>query len=230
MKNKTPKSRKASARKRPANSLSSIPDILRQRLHGPSFRIPDPTSLEEYKNYLAECGCPDTTSDQEHLETTEQDSKELLRLIASLATEVWRIQKYFKGNSGQLVDPEDIAKVSRRIQAIVGILKGGSFDIQDYDGQKHVVGLNKVNMVDQIRKTGINYDIIEETIKPSICYKDTLIQRADVIVAVPDKAEIKTQPGSNISADNVSDNSLPPDTETSPKPESHNNINHKDAL
>jgi len=209
MKNKTPKSRKASSRKTLTESLSFAADALRQGMHSPSFRIPYPGTIEEYLDAHGNTTPATVDSGNED----ERGNKELLQVIASLATEVWRIQKYFKCNSCQISDPQDITKVARRIQAITGILKGGNIDVQDYDGQKHVVGLNKVNMVDQVKKQGINQDIIEETIKPSICYKGTLIQRADVIVAIPDNSQTHMSSETSDVPKPVTENPLKPQTE-----------------
>jgi hypothetical protein len=199
-------------------------DALRQRMYSPSFRISDPGSIEDY---LDACGSLTPTAADSGNEDAK-GNKELLQVIVSLATEVWRIQKYFEGNSNQFNDPENITKVARRVQAITGILKGSDFDVQDYDGQKHVVGLNKVNMVDQVKKQGINHDIIEETIKPSICYKGILVQRADVIVAVPDTPQAQTQSETAVISDPVAENPVNPQTETPSLPQqSEENINNQ---
>ena len=85
----------------------------------------------------------------------------------------------------------------RHIQAAWDALAAGDIEIQDPTGQRYVPGM-AVNPITFQPMEGVGTEVIHETIKPSVFYKDTLIQRADVIVARPlDEKDMPMTPASD---------------------------------
>jgi len=118
--------------------------------------------------------------------------KTLLRSMALIATSIWRIRTKL-GNGYETNLPSEMRHLPRHIQSAWDALAAAGIEIQDYKGQRYVPGMAVAPISFQPME-GISFEIIQETIKPSIYYKDSLIQRADVIVAQPIDARELARP------------------------------------
>ena len=143
----------------------------------------------------------------------DADFRQLLQVIAAVATAVWRARTKLEGQPGVEL-PREFRHLPRHVQAAWDALVAGGIEVQDPKGQRYVPGM-AVNPLTFQPVEGLGSEVICETIKPTVFYKDVLIQRADVIVGQPidDKgtAIATGLAGDNTTVDNEPTNSTTPD-------------------
>ncbi len=141
------------------------------------------------------------------------DSRHLLLVIAAVATAIWRARTKLEGQPGVEL-PSEFRYLPRHIQAAWDALVSGGIEVQDPKGQRYVPGM-AVNPLAFQPIEGLGSEVIQETIKPTVFYKDVLIQRADVIVGQPiDDKSAATKSGlahNNTSTDGEPTGSTMPD-------------------
>jgi hypothetical protein len=113
----------------------------------------------------------------------DADFRHLLHVIAAVATAVWRARAKLEGQPGVEL-PREFRHLPRHVQAAWDALVAGGIEVQDPKGQRYVPGM-AVNPLTFQPVEGLGSEVISETIKPTVFYKDVLIQRADVIVGQP---------------------------------------------
>ena len=103
--------------------------------------------------------------------------------IADIANALWRVQNSLddKESDHAIV----IRRISRHTQSALDALQSAVIEIRNYSNEPYSVGM-AVSVLAFQPTPGLEREMILETIKPSIYFKDTLIQRADVIVGVPE--------------------------------------------
>jgi hypothetical protein len=162
-------------------------DGARQMIHHGPFRIAEPLDFVIVsKDALA--GQEDTQAGRMTAQNMDADFKHVLQTVAAVATALWRVRTKLESESNAEL-PSELRHLPRHIQAAWDALASGGVQVQDPRGQRYVPGM-AVNPITFQPMEGVGTEIIHETIKPSVFYKDVLIQRADVIVARPveDKA------------------------------------------
>lgn len=119
----------------------------------------------------------------------ESEVKSFQKLIADIATAVWRMRdKFKKVNIDDL--PDEITKANRHLESIWDTLKSAKVEIRGHTNEKYVPGM-ALKVIAFQPTSSVQTEKIAETIKPSVFYKDILIQVGEVIVATPDTAELK---------------------------------------
>ena len=115
------------------------------------------------------------------------EAAKLKKFIADLGTGIWRLKR-------KMTDPtskeplEGMRKEYRCLESVWDILVNAEVEIQDHENQRYDSGfLLKVVAFEE--NPSLPYDIVIETIKPSIYYKKEHIQVGDVIVGTPDKVK-----------------------------------------
>ena len=109
----------------------------------------------------------------------------LYRLIAHVATGLWRIRRKMV-SEGAADLPAEMAAACRHLEATMDVLKDGKVEIRDHANEKYVTGM-ALKVVAFQPTPGIQFEMIAETIRPSVFYRGALIQRAEVIVATPEQ-------------------------------------------
>ena len=103
--------------------------------------------------------------------------------IAALATHVWRTR-------GRLIDPatgepkEEGRKVYRHVEASLESLAQMGVTINDWMDQRYDPGL-PVKVLTFQPTPGVPHDTIIETVKPTVIWRDQLLQLAEVVVGIP---------------------------------------------
>ena len=114
---------------------------------------------------------------------TREDVELLVRSVASVATALWRVRaKLLQDRSSEL--PEDLRNLPRHVESAWDALWASSVEVRDHTGQRYVAGM-ALKVVAFQPTAGIGTEVIQETIKPSVFYKDKLVQRGEVIVGTP---------------------------------------------
>jgi hypothetical protein len=106
---------------------------------------------------------------------------EVLHTLVTISTALWRIKTKLDNETINGL-PQQLRHLPRHIQAAWDALSSGAIEIKDPTGKPYVPGM-AVNVIAFQPTEGVTFKFILETIKPSIFYRDRLIQRADVIVA-----------------------------------------------
>lgn len=115
--------------------------------------------------------------------TSTTESRHVLQTLAAVATALWRARTKLASEAKAEL-PAELRHLPRHIGAAWDALEAGGIQVQDHRDQRYVPGM-AVNPITFQPVSGIGCEVIQETLKPSVFYKDILIQRADVIVARP---------------------------------------------
>lgn len=160
-------------------SMSSIMASFRQLLYDRHFQIQknqlDP-KVREALEWLISQGLK--TEPRKGQELVNAETKQMLNLIANLTTSLWRVRRKLAQGSG-----DGNKAVSRHIDAAFDALTTAKVEVKDYTGEKYVPGM-ALKAIFQPNPS-LKSEIIAETIKPTICYKDKLLQQGEVVVEEP---------------------------------------------
>ena len=114
---------------------------------------------------------------------TSGDGKNSLSFIAEVATGLWRIRRKVQP-LGEAAGPADLRTVCRHVESTLDVLANSEIEIRDDTGAQYVAG-TALKVVAFQPTEGLKQETICETIRPSVYYKGTLIQRGEVIVGTP---------------------------------------------
>jgi hypothetical protein len=118
------------------------------------------------------------------------DPEGLSAAFGGLATQVWRAM-------GKTVDPatgeprEEMRRVHRHIEGALDVLKQMGLTINDWVNQPYDAGL-PVKVLTFQPAPGIERDTIIETVRPTVMWKNRLVQLGEVVVGTPAGAREKT--------------------------------------
>ena len=118
-------------------------------------------------------------------------SDELSPALGGLATQVWRA-------FGKTVDPatgqprEEMRRVHRHIEGALDMLKQMGLTMNDWVNQPYDAGL-PVKVVSFQPTPGLERDTVIEAVRPTVIWKDRLLQLGEVVVGTPQISEVKPQ-------------------------------------
>ena len=111
------------------------------------------------------------------------DPEGLSTAFGGLATQVWRAM-------GKTVDPatgeprEEMRRVHRHIEGALEVLKQMGLTINDWVNQPYDAGL-PVKVLAFQPAPGVERDTILETVRPTVMWKNRLVQLGEVVVGTP---------------------------------------------
>ena len=146
-------------------------------------------------------------------EVRDCELPKLIALLADVATGIWRIKNKF---SDVDIDglPDEIKKAHRHHESICDMLKNAKVEIRDHTGEKFPQGNPALKVIAFQPTPSVQYEVIAETIKPTIYYNGELIQMGQVIVEIPQS----TEPNEKLTnANSCSDTSSKPNDKNSAK-------------
>jgi hypothetical protein len=103
--------------------------------------------------------------------------------LAAVATGLWRIQRKIQP-LGETAESAEFRAVCRHVESTLDVLASREIEIRDDAGTEYVAGM-ALKVVAFQPTEGLEQETICETIRPSVFYKGTLIQRGEVIVGTP---------------------------------------------
>jgi len=118
-------------------------------------------------------------------ETGAATDDSLIQLTTEIGTTLWRLQRRLKAE-GEAADI--IRRSSRDLESISDSLSQSNIEIRDHTGEKYDDGM-VLKVIAFQPVPGLHQQQVLETIKPTIYYKNTLIQTGQVIVGVPEKTK-----------------------------------------
>ena len=159
---------------------------LKQWLFYPQeFRISetDYLALSERLEELADLSARTTVNSTK----TSRREEELLDMAADVGTLVWRIQQRL-GATGELSKP--LQRLSRDVERTWDALTQGGIEIKDHTGGDYDGGM-ALRVITSQPVLGLARRQIIETLKPTIYYRDRIIQMGEVVVGVPEETETR---------------------------------------
>lgn len=164
---------------------SSWHDLLRGRLDRPvGAGGPSHESHEAIPIDSANTGKPLRARVAPRDATQVVDLPDMVRAVATVATTLWKVRSRVERERGE--QSFEVPKwLQRQLEASSDELEALGVELKDHTGEKYVAGLALGVMAFQPR-AGITFDVIVETIKPSVYLKGALIQPGEVIVATPE--------------------------------------------
>lgn len=103
--------------------------------------------------------------------------------LASIATHAWRAR-------GRMVDPtsgevrEDMKRLNRSVEGIVESLRALGVEIKDHTGQSFDYGL-PLKVISTQPTAGIVKEQVVETLRPTVYWRQQIIQPGEVVIATP---------------------------------------------
>lgn len=157
--------------------FDSIHLSLRQAIYPRDFRICEPTWPRSWLETLRELiDLPPPPVD-----------KARMRFLADLATGVWRLrQKMLEPGTDR--PKEQFRREYRHLESVWDVLTQAGFEIQDHTGKPFDSG-QALKVLSCQPKPGVIRERVQDTIKPTIYFKEQHIQIGEVIVETPDKGD-----------------------------------------
>ncbi len=133
-------------------------------------------------------GMPPVVPVAAHAESTHLE--ELSGSLAGLATQVWRVRT-------RIIDPEtgqpreEMRRIHRHIEAAFEVFTQMGFTINDWLSQPYDTGL-PVKVLTFQPTPDLTRDTVLEAVRPTVMWKERLLQMGEVIVGIPLSTEEKT--------------------------------------
>jgi hypothetical protein len=157
-----------------------FPTSLRQLLQPREFRIAGfawPPELGATLQALTLDGAPDSGPARENVTPGS---------LAEIGTGLWRLQrKMLQPGTDQPL--EEMRRAYRYLESTLAALERANVRIRDHTGEKIPdTGILQLKVLAYQPQAGVTGHQVQETIKPSIYFKDQMIQMGEVIVSIPE--------------------------------------------
>jgi hypothetical protein len=112
-----------------------------------------------------------------------EDHRVAVQDVIDIATQAWRARS-------KMIDPasgesrEEMKRVFRHVEAILSSLSAMGFELKDHTGDGFDYGL-PLRVVGTQPTAGLTRDTVIETLKPTIYWKNRIVQSGEVIVGTP---------------------------------------------
>jgi hypothetical protein len=110
------------------------------------------------------------------------------KALIATATNVWRIRSRISDSSThelkEEITKDDLRKLSRYVDSIIESFAGVGIEIKDRTGEAFDYGLPE-KVVTAEPQAGLTKEIIVETIRPTIYWKNQIAQQGEVVIATP---------------------------------------------
>jgi hypothetical protein len=175
---------------------------LRQRRFPKEFRIAPacwPAGLVELFQQLKEavasqdCRQPHATST-----TDSRPSKEQVHFLGELGTHLLRLRhKLVDRQTKQPV--EETRRIYRHLESAWDTLAQAGVEIRDHTGEPFPEnGVSSLKTLAFQPTAGIDRETVVETVRPTVYFRDKIIQIGEVVVAVPEKAQKADKPATEL--------------------------------
>ena len=159
--------------------LDGIKDSVRQLRYPKEFRIANPEWPDFAESLEGIAGLLNPFPPQDNKSSEKEE--ELLDMAVGVGTQVWRIQQRLTGMDDL---PQELRRVSRDLESTWDTLAQRGIEIKDHTGQNYDSGM-ALHVVTSQPVPGLAQEQIIETIKPTIYYREKIVQRGQVILGVP---------------------------------------------
>ncbi|MDP2209423.1 MAG: hypothetical protein Q8K98_11745 [Bacteroidota bacterium] len=169
---------------------------IRQWSYPKEFRIPP--SMMEHELLLKLEKLVQTYTDAIAHEAKEQSTRPTLssreiKLFADIGTGIWRLRKNMQQPNTSDKPMQGMERVYRHLMSIWDAMTQAGVQIRDHTGE--VLPEGGVYSLDKIAHQptpGITREKVLETVRPSVFYKEQMIQMGQVIIGIPIEKENKS--------------------------------------
>jgi hypothetical protein len=116
-------------------------------------------------------------------EKPESMPTHIIQALSMAATNTWRIKKKLEKES-KTIENIELRRLDRHVEAIYDAFRQIGLEIFDPHGRSYDPGM-ALKVVTFEPTPDIQKDVIIETVKPTISWKDTIIQIGEIIVGTP---------------------------------------------
>lgn len=126
----------------------------------------------------------------EHMEKLRERQDAWTSAFCEIAIHAWRARRrMIDKHTGEV--KEEHKATHRSIEGILTTLEGVGFVLRDREGDGYDYGLPE-KVIASEKRPGISREIVAETIRPSVFYRDQLIKPGEIIIATPEDAATPT--------------------------------------
>jgi hypothetical protein len=110
--------------------------------------------------------------------------KEIIGLITNLWRTKTRIIDSKSREPREDLKKEDVRKIARYLESMFEGIKNMGFEVKDRTDEPFSYGMTENVIASQVQE-GITQEIIIETLKPTIYWKNQIAQQGEVVIATP---------------------------------------------
>ncbi|MDA8118249.1 MAG: hypothetical protein M0000_12870 [Actinomycetota bacterium] len=162
---------------------------LNQLTYPKAIRIQQPTDSPDNLERLEMALQARAAQQAPHLEPPTAADEDLLRIVALAGVGLWRIrQKLVRPGTDEPIDGAQ--RALRHVQALWDGLAEAGVKILDHTGEVLPEGrAYSISVLGFQPTAGATREVVLETIKPTVYYRDKMVQIGEVIVATPEGSE-----------------------------------------
>jgi hypothetical protein len=123
------------------------------------------------------------SEDEAPMPVVRIDAAQFLSLLADVATNAWKGQLRLAKWPGKDL-PAERNRLERNFESILSSLEGFGVHVKDHTGQVYDYG-QALKVVAAQSQEGIAREVVTETIRPTVYWREQLIQRGEVVIATP---------------------------------------------
>lgn len=109
-----------------------------------------------------------------------------MEALCDIAIHAWRLQRRMKDRVTKQVLEEQRAG-HRNVEGILETLERVGVKLRDREGEAYDYGLPE-RVVGAEKRVGLEREMVAETIRPSLFFRDQIIKPGEIIIAVPEAA------------------------------------------
>lgn len=151
----------------------------------PRASYPSPTELT---NIVTQAGAPIVCESGGKLDPREGEITNLSKAMISLANQIWRMSVAIRDSDSKEAKAEftsqDVRKISNALDAMGETIDGLGIKVIDRLNESFNAGLPDQVVTEEPRE-GISKEQIIRTIRPTIIWHQTMVQRGEIDIAVP---------------------------------------------
>jgi len=141
-----------------------------------------PVEQQTKETFLAVMAAGQRQRESRRAEPSVADANE--KAVASIATNAWKAKSRLK-DAGSVEDNNVLKRINGDVERIWSVLvEDLGLEIKDHTGKDFDYGM-ALKVVTTQPTAGINKERVIETIKPTIYWKNKIIQIGEVVVATP---------------------------------------------
>ena len=113
----------------------------------------------------------------------ERGLNQLLSTLADVATHAWKASQRLSRSRANIPEA-DADRLARYLEAIAESLAKAEIEVKDHTGERFDYGQSLKVVASQTR-SGIEHEIVAETIRPTVFWKGAMLQQGEVVLDVP---------------------------------------------
>ena len=128
-------------------------------------------------------GAPTEPAPESLLTPIRLEGPDLLKAFCEIATNAWKARGRLNGIAPD-AQSTDHRRLTRNLDAILDALSTIQVQIKDHTGEAYDYGL-PLRIVASEPRAGISREVVIETVRPTVLLADHILQRGEVVIAVP---------------------------------------------